>query len=219
MNFYVGAQFASFEEFQSRLDEYSDSVFANYVVESSNLLTENGDTITREVVERFKYKRLYYICKMGGSRKEKEVYLRRSSTYKQKCPSKMTVAFKETTTGFVLQVLSFIANHNHALKANLYRAMPKQRQKVIENAKPLLDRVLNTKPDYKLLQFDLSNSSEGGVVKRQDLYNYNAKVKNNFGGTQMEQIINELKFFSKTHACKVFFTRFQRYYYLMERTV
>lgn len=192
MNFYVGAQFPSFEEFESRLEQYQDQVFANYVIDSSAILAPNGDKITSEVVERFKYKRLYYICKMGGSRKEQASYARRISTYKRKCPSKFSVSFKETANGFALQILSLVLSHNHELKANLYRAMPKQRRKVIEDARPLLDRVLNTKPDYKLLQFDLSSSNDGGVVKRKDLYNYNTKIKNSFGGTEMEQIVNEL---------------------------
>lgn len=193
MNIFVGAQFASFEDFETKFEQYQDTVFANFTIESSTLLAEDGDSITAEVVERFKYKKLFYICKMGGTRKEKVSYVRKSSTYKKQCPSKLRVTLKAIENGYVLQVHAFTPNHNHDLTEKLYRAMPKQRRKVLSNAKPFLDRVMNIKPDYKLLQYDLSMESDGkGVVKRRDLYNYNAKIKNSFGATEMEQIVNEL---------------------------
>lgn len=130
---------------------------------------------------------------MGGTRKEKAIYVRKTSTYKRQCPSKLRVALKKTENGYVLEVHSFTPNHNHELNEKLYHAMPKQRRKVLANAKPFLDRVMNTKPDYKLLQHDLSIEGEGtGIVKRRDLYNYNAKIKDSFGTTEMEQIVNEL---------------------------
>lgn len=193
MNIYVGAKFSSFEEFEKKCEKYQDTVFANYYRDSSSLLKEDGDLITVEVAERLKYKRLVYLCKMSGKRKEKETYVRKTSTYKKQCASKLTVLLKKADDEYFLQVQSFTPHHNHDLSEKLYRAMPNQRRKVLEGAKPFLDRVMSTKPDYKLLQFDLSNESGGkGVVKRRDLYNYNAKIKNSLGKTEMEEIVNEL---------------------------
>lgn len=193
MALFMGQEFNSYSKFEEVLSAFEKTVFANYVTESSTVLNES-DLITPQIKNTFKYKRVYMICKFGGKRPEKEDYIRNNTrTYKRQCESKLVITLKKKQTGYVLRITSLNIEHNHELREDLFRALPKQRRDVIKKAAPLLSKVMKTKPDYKLLQYALSNENEEKqLVKRRDLYNYSQKLKPNIIQSDLDKVVNEL---------------------------
>lgn len=191
MTLQVGSRFASYAEFEKTLRQYENKVFANYSVETSATLKRpNG--YTTEEIERFKYKRIYLKCKFSGQHAQSINSVRNTTTYKQGCKSKIAVTFKKAEN--VLVVISLDEEHNHVQNSVLYKALPKQRSELIQNANELLVRVTKTKPNYILLQKEISSGSEKtGVVKRKDLYNFNAKNNAIVGDDDWEKLCHELQ--------------------------
>lgn len=196
INFAIGAEFPSLSAFKERLREYENENFVNFSVATSNKLQQNIE-ISEEVSKTLHYKYARFECKQSGQPRVKvteEDRLRKGKTFKQGCESMFTIGTRKKADGlFVLCILSLNENHNHKRSKNMYKSMPKQRLDVIKNAEEYLQQVVNISPNFQLLQNQLS--SEQGVVKRRDIYNFKNKQREEsaaIGQNDLEKIVHEM---------------------------
>lgn len=193
MGLRVGQEFASYAAFEIALRKYENESFANFAV-SSSVPLKRTNQITNLEVENFKYQRIYLVCKLSGTHTNRsENIVRNASTYKQGCESLITVVLKKSANRRFLQVTKLNGEHNHMRNEALYQSMPKQRREVVQNASELLARALKTRPNYQLLQREISlGGPKKGSCKRKDLYNANAKNKSFTGSNDLEKLVNDL---------------------------
>lgn len=161
----VGQIFQSFSEFASEKELYEETVKANFVVSKSKVDKNNA---------ALKYIEVLYDCKFRG-RHDKSGNSRVTKTYKQQCPSYISVRQKSRNNVRVLEIANMVEEHNHPLNEELFRHMPKQRIKLIKENEKDLEKYFSTKSNYAAIQNKINIESEGQIVTRRDLYN--AKVK------------------------------------------
>lgn len=180
VNFNVGTRFDSYAQFEEKRKVFEDSVFANFVRDTTRPLKISGN-ITQADVDRFKYRYVKFECKMAGSPRRTvalEERKRKTTSYKQGCPSFFRLNFKQSNDESYLYISAFVGGHNHLRSASLYKTLPKQRRKTIDESSDFLSRVVNIEPNIQLLQKEVaSSSSNHGVVKRSDLRNYKSKLQ------------------------------------------
>lgn len=174
VNFTIGTEFQSYNEFRDLLAKYESQEFCNFVVASSTPL-KVGENITNRDVENFKYKYILYTCIMFGASRNKNPRnaKRQSKTFSSNCESQFSIGLKINNNGNVLRILRLADDHNHVRNENLYRAMPKQRRNTIDGAAPFLKQVANVKANKMLIQNALS--VDNIPVKRKDVMNALAK--------------------------------------------
>lgn len=107
---------------------------------------------------------------------------RQSKSYRQNCTSYFVVRYHKNNGAPILRITAMNENHEqHQRSKTLFKMLPKQRRATLNEAVPYLRHVMAVKPSLQLVQAHItSNSSNHGVVKRADLYNYrNRKLNDN----------------------------------------
>lgn len=195
VDFKVGTQFVSIDKFRARLLLYENQEFANFVVHSSQRLKVIPNTeIDENVVKKIYYKSAHFKCKTYGEPRvtvSEEDRQRQTSSYKDDCSSGFRLNQKKSNGRLILQITKLDETHNHMRNDQLYKSMPKQRAKVISEASDYLQKVIDVRPSYQLIQ--ARNSTTEGVMKRRDLYNFRKKHTNQEEISDLERIANEMQ--------------------------
>lgn len=104
----VGAEFQSYSAFEDALKVYERKVLANYVKQRSQLL-KPSPTISAETVAKLQVSRVNFICKFGGKFKSHGEGVRKTSSFKEECPSHITLRCQYKTSS--LKVTAFVEAH------------------------------------------------------------------------------------------------------------
>lgn len=196
VDFAIGTEFNSLDEFRNRLDSYEKQEFCNFVVASSQKLNATAD-ISADVVGKFGYKYIRYTCKKFGDPRNVNPAneKRQSKSYRDECKSFFSVGLKQKDGDFILRIINLIENHNHGRNSTLFKSMPKQRRNTISGSAPFLAQVANVKPNTLLLQNELTHSSENNQpVKRSDVKNALAKIRKKPDDTNdLVSMVNAMK--------------------------
>lgn len=180
VDFRIGTEFNSYQEFRDRVESYERQEFCNYVVASSKKLVTTED-ISARVVENFLFSYIRYTCKIfGDPRNTNPVNAKRQSkSYRDNCKAFFSVGLKTNNGVPVLRILNLNEQHSHERNETLFKAMPKQRRHTIDGAAPFLKQVANVKPNNLLLQTELVTSNANNQpVKRSDVKNALVKMRN-----------------------------------------
>lgn len=194
VDFGLGTEFDSFDDFQARLTLFERQEYMNFCVLSSKLLKTNQNGVTTEIKEKIRYHSVRYTCKFGGIPRalvDENVRKRDTSTYRQKCSAYFVVVWKRGIDK--LKITSFCKTHNHKRSKNVFAMLPKQRHAAIIEASSYLKHVVNIKPNIQMLQNEVCNSSKN-AVKRQDIYNFKNKHQPTIvGENDLEKMANEMR--------------------------
>lgn len=173
----VGERFNSFAEFQTVLNDYEKSNFANYSVSKSALDQDR---------ENLKYSFVKYCCKLFGDYVSTST-TRKTSSYKQGCASYIYVLQKEEENHHFLIITAMHEHHNHERSADLFNHMVKQRKQALENQREHIENVLVTKPNLRAVQKQV-NIPGSGVITLKDIHNFKAHLKQNATYTQNDLV-------------------------------
>lgn len=182
VEFRVGTEFESYNQFKERLNLYEQQEKCNFSVGSSLGLKKVGN-VTDQDIQNIHYKRAHFICKFSGKpRNVVEINERKRDTtsYKQECPSYFKVSMRKRNGLKFLRITHLNETHeNHQRDEDLFETMPKQRRMSIEANQPFLKQVVQVKPNFQMLQSNLSSGKR--KVKKSDLYNYKIKIQTEKG--------------------------------------
>lgn len=193
MHLNKGDRFASYTDFCAALKLFEKEVVANFY-KATTIKLHVSVSVSSEVAEKFKYRRLYFKCKFSGNYSTTAQRRQNTQTFKQGCTARFALSFHQNNGMNALVVTTMDAIHNHDRDEELFRRMPNQRHGAIKEAHQFLERVANVKPDAKLLQFEVSkNNPSMYPVKRKDIYNFNAKNKQSVGINDLDKVVNELR--------------------------
>lgn len=192
MAFQIGTKFKSYDDFCIARDTYEKTVYANYY-KATSIALQCNENISVEVAGKLKYKRAYFRCKLSGLYRSTAVARKNTLTFKQGCNARFGIGITSLNNVFEIEITMLHETHNHECNNDLFRRMPNQRKTANLESKQFLERVANVKPDAKLLQFEVSKTSqENYQVKRKDIHNFNKKAKEFVGINDLDQIVYEL---------------------------
>lgn len=152
MDLNFGATFDSFQNFEAALSRYEDSHYVVFVRSACiKLKYSRRSKITQEIVDRFKFKRLKYVCKFYGKPKPRGENIRKTSSYKCDCEAYFILNFIKDKNELTIQQMN--AEHiNHVLSESNYMSLPRQRRACLEDSRDYLKEVLAVNPNNRLLQ-------------------------------------------------------------------
>lgn len=190
MSFEKGSKFDSLAAFKTAKEEFEKKNNVVFVIQHSDLMSKKASAIQHET---FRYKRIQYKCKFGGEAQSKGTGLRKTSTYKKKCPAFMVVNRQQEREQFSLVITEFNNEHqNHQVSCEEYALLPVNRQKIIAQNSEYLKDVTSVKGNMKLIQSQLNSKSERSVVTLKDLHNFASKNKEEQSET-VKEFISELQ--------------------------
>lgn len=197
VNFRVGSQFFSYNEFKVALKEYENQENANYYVAGSTLLTRRRN-VPAQICETMYYSEARLKCKFAGNARkiiDENERQRKGNSYRQNCEAFFKVIFRETARGPVLEIVTMSEDHStHVRAETLYKAMPRQRSKTIDGVSEYLKKASGAKANIPLLQAQIS--SRDNYATRQDIRNRINKSSDNSSQlnlTELEKMVNEMK--------------------------
>lgn len=106
MSLEIVKTFNSLQLLDNAILKYEQEVFANFIKQSTLKLKINEKSnITQEIVDKFKYARIYYKCKYSGNQKKKiKINLRKTFSYKDNCEAYISVNYKKIEVFLLLLV-------------------------------------------------------------------------------------------------------------------
>ncbi|XP_065315367.1 uncharacterized protein LOC135924243 [Gordionus sp. m RMFG-2023] len=169
---HLGAIFSSYDSLSSIIKEYEQSCLVNLYIARSTLLKAPHP---EELINLFKYQKVYYSCKYGGSiQKNRSKNIRNTSTFRKMCSFKFTVCLKYKDTTHFLQIVTMVNKHtNHDLDKNTFESLPKQRVLSLEERESV-EKYLNLKANKLKIQESMLKLGKNITLK--DIHNLQTNI-------------------------------------------
>jgi len=170
--------FESHAEFQATLRKYCQETYQVFTLADSKLLKpKDASKEEQDRIKKFVYKAQKFDCVLG--RKRNTGYLKKGirknrSSQKIGCECQFRINFNATKN--LLEITSFIAEHNHPIDANFFKNHARDRKPSEDQMKKMLElhEKFSVKVSTLVTKFNEENNTS---LTSKDFHNFNQKMR------------------------------------------